>query len=418
MTSEMAFNQPIVKPAYDTGCFADIPNLLVSLLGVSPPGILSPERLGYPDQPFEQVVVFLADAFGWRFFEQFSDHPGLQHFICHGQTHKLTSQFPSTTVAHVTTMSTGQAVGQHGIFEWQYYEPQLDAMIVPLLFTFAGEESPELLRLAKVDPRWILPQQTFFQTLQAQGVASWSILPKELVKSTYTNAMAQGSTVVGYKTLPEALVNLRRQLDRITGPTLHYLYYPNIDSICHDYGPESEQAAAEIDAFLTMLDRWFFVRMDGKRQSTAFLLIADHGQMTIAPATTVYLNLLPEFESIRPWLRTDKQDDLLTPGGSPRDDVLYIKDSALDEAHAFLSRLLRDRVDVVKVSGLISAGFFGPKPPSDNFLSHVSNLVILPHANESVWWYEEGRFEQKFFGHHGGLSAEEMEIPLLFYSFV
>ena len=38
-------------------------------------------------------------------------------------------------------------------------------------------------------------------------------------------------------------------------------------------------------------------------------------------------------------------------------------------------------------------------------------LVVLPNAGESIWWYERGRFEQRFRGHHGGLTAEEMLVP-------
>jgi hypothetical protein len=29
-----------------------------------------------------------------------------------------------------------------------------------------------------------------------------------------------------------------------------------------------------------------------------------------------------------------------------------------------------------------------------------------------VWWYEKGKYEQKFFGHHGGLTPQEMETIL------
>jgi hypothetical protein len=49
-------------------------------------------------------------------------------------------------------------------------------------------------------------------------------------------------------------------------------------------------------------------------------------------------------------------------------------------------------------------------------LSRLGNLVILPYEQESVWWYEKG-FEQKHYGHHGGLTPQEAEIPLLLYSF-
>ena len=37
---------------------------------------------------------------------------------------------------------------------------------------------------------------------------------------------------------------------------------------------------------------------------------------------------------------------------------------------------------------------------------------MLPYAGESVFWYEAGRFEQRFRGAHGGLSPEEMETVL------
>jgi hypothetical protein len=42
----------------------------------------------------------------------------------------------------------------------------------------------------------------------------------------------------------------------------------------------------------------------------------------------------------------------------------------------------------------------------------VGNLVILPYAYESVWWYEKDKFEMRFRGHHGGLTPQEMETIL------
>ena len=50
---------------------------------------------------------------------------------------------------------------------------------------------------------------------------------------------------------------------------------------------------------------------------------------------------------------------------------------------------------------------------SENLRSRIGNLVILPYYGESVWWYEKNRFEQNMLGHHGGLTRQEMEIPLL-----
>jgi hypothetical protein len=51
--------------------------------------------------------------------------------------------------------------------------------------------------------------------------------------------------------------------------------------------------------------------------------------------------------------------------------------------------------------------------PSERFLARVGNLVVLPFKGESCHYYERDRFENRYHGHHGGLTREEMEIPLL-----
>jgi hypothetical protein len=42
----------------------------------------------------------------------------------------------------------------------------------------------------------------------------------------------------------------------------------------------------------------------------------------------------------------------------------------------------------------------------------MGQLIILPFRGESVWIHEPDRFEMKYLGHHGGLTPQEMEIPL------
>ena len=70
-----------------------------------------------------------------------------------------------------------------------------------------------------------------------------------------------------------------------------------------------------------------------------------------------------------------------------------------------------DVAEVRPVRDLVAAGYFGDTPPSRRFLERVGNAVILPRPGRAVWWHEEGRFESRHPGDHGGLSPEEMEIP-------
>ena len=85
-------NEQFIKPRYDTGGFAVIPDRV---------------KTAFTSGTYDAVVLFLVDAFGWRFFERFQETPFIKRIAKHGSIEKLTSQFPSTTAAHVTTIHTG-----------------------------------------------------------------------------------------------------------------------------------------------------------------------------------------------------------------------------------------------------------------------------------------------------------------------
>lgn len=221
-----------------------------------------------------------------------------------------------------------------------------------------------------------------------------------------------GAELRAFKTLPEALINLRLLLEKQQQPAYVYLYLDKIDTLGHEYGPASPQTEAEIETFLLIMEHYFERVFQGKR--ILFLMTADHGQVEIDPQTTIYLNKGPQFTGFDRFLRTNLKGQLLVPAGSPRDMFLYIKDDLLDEAQAFLTARLDGKADVLKTGKLVEEGYFGPDV-SSRFRERAGNLVILPYRYESVWWYEKDKFEQRFYGHHGGLTPEEMETVLYSY---
>ncbi len=77
-------NETFVKPRYDSGGFAGIPNRI---------------KEAFASKQYDVVVMFFIDGFGWRFYERFQDAPFIQRMQKHGKIEKLTSQFSSTTAA-------------------------------------------------------------------------------------------------------------------------------------------------------------------------------------------------------------------------------------------------------------------------------------------------------------------------------
>lgn len=391
-------NTTFVKPRYDSGGFAGIPDRITG---------------AFASGNYDAVVLFLIDGFGWRFFERFQDAPFLKRIAKQGRVEKLISQFPSTTAAHLTTIHTGWNVGQSGVYEWIYYEPQLDALIAPLLFSYAGSYYRNDLSSTGIHPPLLYPRGLFYPELKKQGVNPYVFGMREYTPSTYSNVVMAGADINPYKTLAESFVNLGMLLKEQTAPAYVHLYFDKIDSIAHSYGPTAPQTEAEIETFLLILE-YYFERIFKGQKRILFLMTADHGQVEVDPETTIYLNREPRFSGIDRFLKTNRRGQLLVPAGSARDMFLYIKDDLIDEAQSFLAPRLDGKADVMRTETLIENGYFGPEV-SSRFRERVGNLVILPYRYESVWWYEKDKFEQQFYGHHGGLTPQEMETVLYSY---
>lgn len=391
-------NNTFIKPRYDTGGFAGIPNRI---------------KDAFASEKYDAVVLFFVDAFGWRFYERFQDAAFIKRIAKHGKIEKLTSQFPSTTAAHVTTLHTGLPVGVTGVHEWFYYEPKVDRIIAPLLFSVAGTKGRDTLSVKNVKAAELYPKGIFYPDLKKMGVDSFNFGLRDYTPSTYGNVVMAGSEMRSFKTLSEAFVNMGKLLEEQKNPTYIQLYFDKIDSLAHEYGPNGAQTEAEIETFLLMMEHYFERTFKGKKR-ILFMMTADHGMCEVDPKTTVFLNTNPNFEGFQRFLKKNRRGHLLVPAGSPRDMFLYIKDDMLDEAQSFLARRLEGKADVVKTDALITDGYFGNEI-SSRFRERVANLVVLSYRYESVWWYEKDKYDQKYYGHHGGLTPQEMETILYSY---
>jgi predicted AlkP superfamily pyrophosphatase or phosphodiesterase len=408
------FSSAFVQPLYQSYSFARLPATIQYLLGGIQQQTLPPDILGNLPTRYSKVVLFFVDGFGWRFFEQYAErYPFLKTILREGVVSKLTSQFPSTTPAHVTCIYTGQHVAQSGIYEWQFYEPSVDALIAPLRFAYAGDSRADTLKSSGLPAETFYPARTFQQTLQSQGIQSHIFQSASYINSTYSQMMLKGATSRNpFHTLAEALEKLvPRVLNKEESPAYYLLYYDKIDAAGHGFGPTSPEIELNIAYFFQTLEQLFYQKLRGLTSDTLLILTADHGQVEVFPETTFYLNRrMPELTR---FFQTNRQGQPLVPAGSARDMFLHIQEAYLDEALALLRERLAGRAEIYLTSQLISRNFFGSPTPSSTFRARVGNVVILPYADETVWWYEEDHFDMHFSGHHGGLTPQEMEIPLL-----
>ncbi len=407
----LKFNDHFVRPAYGSYCFAHFPDTLKSLFGL-PGGTPLPVDALPAWQGYEQVVFFFVDGFGWKFFEEQADrHPFLREMLANGLVSQLTSMFPSTTAAHTACIHGGFDLATSGIHEWFYYEPVVDEVIAPLLFSLAGQKEREQLSTLGFKGSQIIPAGQLYPSLSAAGIKTHVFNHYEFAFSSFSNQVCQAAKIHPYVTLAESLASLRQILAAKSGPTYIFHYYPGFDTIAHRYGPRSPQGIAELMAFLDQMER--FVHSIRHLPRTLLLISADHGLSNTDPATTVYLN--KELPGLETALRTNRRQAPILFGGSPRDLFLYVQPARLEEIHSQLSHLMAGRGETYLTSSLSAQGFFGPNYANPALQSRLGNLVVLPYLDGSVFWFEQGRFEQIYYGHHGGLTPDEMLIPLFAY---
>lgn len=397
-------------PLYDSYCFSNIFGTIKYLFNIASNKRLPEEVIGNRKISPNKVVFFLIDAFGWCFYDKYRKQ---SKFLCEiedrGIVSKLTSQFPSTTTAHVTTAVSGEAVYEHGLYEWYYYEPKAEDIITAFFFKEARSKYRESLISKGIRPEDFIPQKSFFKELLDYGIKSTVYQPCYINNSTYSRFTCRETTLKGYDTLEELFKSLTDDLLKNEDKEYFYIYINDIDSMAHEKGTQSEEVNAVIESLFKSLDE-FYEKGRGRFNNTAVIISADHGQLDIDLEKVCYINkLIPNIEK---YLKKNKNNEIMAPAGYCRDLFLHVEEKYLAELKDILEKELLEIAEVYLFEELKTKGLFGV--PGERFLERVGNLVILPKNNNVVWWYEKDTFKVTFIGMHGGISKEEMEIPFLF----
>ncbi|HET9896446.1 MAG TPA: nucleotide pyrophosphatase/phosphodiesterase family protein [Streptosporangiaceae bacterium] len=389
----------ITRPLYESYCFAGIPATVKWLLtGRGYPTIPVPDGT-FLEPPNQAVVLLLIDGFGWEFMLELADEsPFLTRILRDGIAQVLTTQFPATTASHMPTLHFGIPVAEHGIYEWNMYEPGVGGVIAPLMFSFAGDTGRDTLAAQGVDPAELFPFGTIYQWLGSHGVRSHAHLSANYSNSPFSSSCFRGAEVHGFSDIDECLENVVRTS---RSPSYSVAYIDEVDRAGHIYGPRSEQALSAGRDLLSKLERKL---LRGLAQNTLIVMSADHGQIAMHPEACIYLN------EVFPWLKghvaTHKRGIPDAPSGGARDLFLHLERPG--EAADLAARLQNDldaAATVLTVHEVIDRKLFGEEV-STRLRERLGDVVILPDAGTEVGWRAPG-LRQTFLGHHGGLTRKE-----------
>ena len=397
------------KPLYETYCFGNIPSTVEKILtGQSNQFTLPNDTLPKDLAKYRNVVVILVDAMGWNLIEKkIATHPVLKYINSNGIISKLTAIFPSTTANCVTCMNTGLTSLDTGVIGWSFFVPELDALVRPLPYVYI-EPYQYKGKLKPEDFEYILNKGNFYERLHDYDIESHLVILNTYAESNYNKKISKIRNLFGFEKLNEGLKYVKETIQKSEKKNYFYLYFDDIDKNSHVFGPQSEEIAKLTDK--TLDDIYENLLVD-KSDDTLIIITADHGHTEFTVEKTIMLNKeIPELEE---WVRTNSDGVKLLSDGSIRHYYLYLNEKFIQSAKSKIIELLRNRALVLTKEEAIESGFYGTSKPSQKFQEHIGDLIIITRPGITVFWDHPLLPQHKNKGTHGGMSPDEMEIPLL-----
>lgn len=355
-----------------------------SLTGVVPQMIAALGGSSEWFAPASSGIVFVIDGLGAL---NLSARSGHARFLTTAGSRKAVARtvFPTTTASALTSLLTGVDPGAHGIVGYRALVPGTDTVVNQL----RGWESDGL------DDSW-QRAEPFTERFARAGRPCFVVSKSEYADTGFTHATMRGADFAGVDDLAERVLVAADLAARHSGSFV-YLYAPELDSIGHRRGSQSDEWVATLE----LVDAATRRLADALAPATGVVVTADHGMVDVPRHRHVLLaDDSAHVEGVR------------HIGGEPRMLHLYAESGA---AGAVLNRW-RDaesgRSWVLSREEAVDAGLFGEVSP--HVVPRLGDVIVAARAG--IAYYDDrlaDKGPQRMVGQHGSLTDDERIVPLI-----
>lgn len=397
------------RPAYGSRSIANIGPSILRALGLEP----SPDEvplappLADPIDPFAgrraegTVVVFLVDGFGWRLLEDWTSDGREDARSWAALARPITTVFPSTTTAALTSLSSGTPPGRHGLVGYRQFLPRYGVVADMLRMSPLGAPVADLL----IGPNWTPRDLSGAPTIFRRGVPGLAVSRDRFAGSGFTRLLYDGAAYAPYSTLADFAHELTRILARDDPPAVIYAYWDELDTIQHLRGMDRTLASFELDRVAQLVE---YVRAHlpaPRRAQTTLLVTGDHGQVPATPEGRIAVESLPEVvrELAHP------------PTGDRRAGFFAARPGRADALADALRRVVPPGATLLPMDVAREKGLFGPPPHHPEISARLGDLLVLVPSPASLNYLLPGASPpaRYLLGAHGGLDPAEIVVPLV-----
>jgi hypothetical protein len=337
------------------------------------------------------VLLLLIDGLGYNYLAG----RGAGGALASRLTSRITSVFPSTTASAITTTFTGLSPAEHGLTGWFTWFAEAGTIAAALPFKPRG--AGESLEARGIAPAALYRGKPLFDALDT---ASFVVSYRPIVDSNYNRHFCGSASRLAYDDLAGFVDQTVAAVKSGDGRKFIYAYYPEFDTSSHRFGVASAETAAVFagidDAFAQLLRR-----LAGT--DTAVILTADHGFIDCPVQNALDTADCPGFGELlaRP----------LT--GERRVAFCHVLPGRKEEFAARASQWLGEKADVLPGHAVLENGWFGDGDLHPNLVDRPGDFVLMMREDYTVKDWLPGEPRHLHIGNHGGMSPDEMYIPLV-----
>lgn len=346
----------------------------------------------------KHVILVLIDGLGEQQLRTLGPDSVLQRKQCT----TLSSVFPATTAAAITTLLTGQPPASHGLIGWHLHcqttPDKQEHIVAPLPMSVRYPDDSTLRPEQLAEQLLVCPS-----LLPRLGRPAHILQPHYIADSPYSMYHAGGIQRTAYRDVDDAFARLTSSLQQNHTPTFHYLYLPQLDSLMHRQGCHSPA----VQSLFKQLDAGFTDLVDVADQTdTAIVVTADHGFIN-TPRTRM-ISLDQDFPALYAMLAQPLS-------GERRAVFCHVKPGLKDNFMRQVQKQLGDACWVLDSRLLLEAGAFGPGQPHPQLANRCGDVTLLARDDWSIRDTLPQEKPLHLPGQHGGVSAEEMMVPLILH---
>ena len=400
-------------PDYDGGGLVNVAATILDLCGArgqdDPPPLrgVAPALL----EGVRNVVVVLSDGLGSDQLHRLArngDVPFLERILARAargdaaQLIDATTIFPSTTAAAITTINTARTPQEHGNIAYFLWLEEFAAVAQMLRWGPAAQRRGSFFDDLTIDPRAYAKVPSIHRAIRDHGGQSYVVEPEIFRKEAMTRMHASEATYVGYLLASTMGVRVRELLDgrpEDDTPMYIYAYWAGVDTVAHWYGPRGAEHAAEAAGLDRNLERALGDRGPG---DTLVILTADHGHATVDPTRLIDLEADSELRSL-----------LRNPiAGEPR--LVFLHTDHPAEVTRYLEQAYPGTLFLIDREEAIEAGLFG-RGDATLARKRIGEVLALIGDDRAASVVRVDGQVVRHRGAHGGMTPDEMRIPVLLW---